>query len=88
MRVDETFKLTLTRLFTPIVIIIASPVLLVAGAPIRRRYLQHVYREAAPDIVDKANGQVTIHYFVVNSQLLERLCAPTEALTRLTRGGR
>ncbi|MFE5924095.1 hypothetical protein [Streptomyces sp. NPDC056468] len=88
MRVDETLKLTLARVFTPIAIVIASPVLLVAGAPIRRRYLRHVYREEAPAILDKANGQVSIHYFALNSLLLHWLCLPTEALARLTRGGR
>ena len=88
MRVDETLKLTLARVFTTIAIIIASPILLVAGAPIRRRYLRHIYREEAPDILDKANGHVGIHYFALNSQLLHWLCAPTEALSRLSRGGR
>jgi hypothetical protein len=88
MRVDETLKVTLARVFTPIAIIIASPVWLVAGAPIRRRYLQHIYRDEAPDLLDKANGQVSIHYFVLNSRVLHWLCLPTEALARLTRGRR
>ncbi|MGW6564992.1 hypothetical protein [Streptomyces sp. NPDC054975] len=88
MRVDETLKVTLARVFTLISIIIASPVLLVAGAPIRRRYLRHIYREEAPDILDKANGKVSIHYLTLNSQLLHWLCLPSEALARLTRGGR
>jgi hypothetical protein len=88
VRVDETLKLTLARVFTPLAIIIASPVLLVAGAPIRRRYLRHVYREEAPDVLDKANGQVNIHYFALHSRLLHRLCLPTEALTRLTHNRR
>ncbi|KOG36121.1 MULTISPECIES: hypothetical protein [Streptomyces] len=88
MRVDEPMKPTLTRVLIPVAIIIAAPILLVAGAPIRRRYLRHVYGEAAPAVVDKANGRVSIHYFVLSSRLLDWLCAPTEALSRLGRGGR
>ncbi|WP_160159295.1 hypothetical protein [Streptomyces sp. SLBN-118] len=43
--------------------------MLVAGAPIRRRYLRHIYREEALDILDKANGHVSIYCFALNSQL-------------------
>ncbi|MEV5944054.1 hypothetical protein [Streptomyces sp. NPDC051994] len=60
----------------------------VAGAPIRRYYLRRILRDEAPDILDKSNGQVSIHYFAMNSQLLHWLCLPTETLTRPTRGGR
>ncbi|MGW8360047.1 hypothetical protein ACWGK1_05700 [Streptomyces wedmorensis] len=88
MRVDEPMKLSLTRALVPVAIIAAAPVLLVAGAPIRRRYLRHVYREDAPAVVDKAGGRVSVHYFVLSSRLLQWLCAPSEALTRAGRGGR
>ncbi|MET4924936.1 hypothetical protein P3L51_21705 [Streptomyces sp. PSRA5] len=88
MRIDETGKITLVRAMVPLVIAIASPLLLVAGAPIRRRYLRHIYREEAPVLVDKANGYVSIHYFVSSNQLGRWLCAPTEALIRTARGGR
>ncbi|GGT33215.1 hypothetical protein GCM10010271_41390 [Streptomyces kurssanovii] len=77
--------MALARVFTPIAITIASPVLLVAGASVRRSYLRYVYRNEAPDIVAKADGHVSIHYFVVSSRLLHWLCLPTEALTRRTR---
>ncbi|MEI5035553.1 hypothetical protein RB201_31595 [Streptomyces sp. S1A(2023)] len=66
-----------------LVILVASPVLLIAGAPIRRRYLRYIYRDGAPLILDKQRGHVSAHYFVVTHPLLEWLCRPTEALGRL-----
>ncbi|QDY76506.1 hypothetical protein [Streptomyces qinzhouensis] len=64
-------------------IFVASPVLLIAGAPIRSRYLRYIYRDEAPQIVDKEHGRVSAHYFVVAHPLLEWLCRPTEALAHL-----
>ncbi|MEU5403647.1 hypothetical protein ABZ348_30650 [Streptomyces sp. NPDC005963] len=64
-------------------ILVASPALLVVGAPIRRRYLRYIYRDEAPRILDKPRGQVSAHYFVVAHPLLEWLCWPTEAFARL-----
>ncbi|MFF5785907.1 hypothetical protein ACFY8P_13200 [Streptomyces sp. NPDC012693] len=64
--------------------LVASPVLLLAGAPIRRRYLRHIYRDGAPLLVDKPRGWVSIHYFVVTHSLLNALCRPTGLLARLS----
>ncbi|WNO70648.1 hypothetical protein [Streptomyces sp. AM8-1-1] len=88
MRVDQTLNVTLARAFVPMAIIVAAPVLLVAGAPIHRRYLRHVHRDDAPALVDKPMGRVSVHYFVVNSRLLHWLCLPTETLSRRARAGR
>lgn len=82
MRIDQTGKITLIRFAVTLAIVIASPLLLVAGAPIRRRWLRHACREEAPALIDKARGRVSVHYFVVNNQLGRWLCAPTEALVR------
>ncbi|MGW7096215.1 hypothetical protein [Streptomyces sp. NPDC054874] len=67
----------------PLAILVASPVLLIAGAPIRRRYFRYIYRDGAPPILDKQRGHVNAHYFVVTQPLLDWLCRPTEALPRL-----
>ncbi|MFB6557873.1 MULTISPECIES: hypothetical protein [unclassified Streptomyces] len=71
------------RALVPVVALVSSPVLLLAGAPIRRRYLRHVYRDEAPQTLDKERGWVSVHYFVITSRLFERLCWPTESLARL-----
>jgi hypothetical protein len=84
MRYEEKAKLTTARALVPVAILAASPVLLIAGAPIRRRYLRYVYRDEAPLILDKKQGRISVHWFVVTSPLLEWLCWPTESLTRLT----
>ncbi|MFE9645819.1 hypothetical protein ACFYO0_17270 [Streptomyces sp. NPDC006365] len=83
MRYEERAKLTAVRALVPVAILVSSPVLLIAGAPIRRRYLRYVYRDEAPQILDKKRGWVSAHYFVVTSPLLEWLCWPTESLARL-----
>ncbi|WP_406494802.1 hypothetical protein OG936_13410 [Streptomyces sp. NBC_00846] len=83
MRYEERAKLTAVRALIPLVILVASPALLMAGAPIRRRCLRYVYRDEAPQIIDKQRGRVSAHYFVVNHPFLEWLCWPTETLTRL-----
>ncbi|GLF95183.1 hypothetical protein [Streptomyces yaizuensis] len=73
------------RVLISLGVLVASPVLLTAGAPIRRRYLRYVYRDEAPHILDKQRSQVSAHYFVVTHPLLAWLCWPTEALARLIR---
>ncbi|MEU9031116.1 hypothetical protein AB0D46_27100 [Streptomyces sp. NPDC048383] len=83
MRYEEKAKLTLVRALVPVAVVAASPVLLTAGAPIRRRYLRHVYRDEAPPLLDKERGRISVHWFVVNSLLFAFLCRPTEALSRL-----
>ncbi|SCK55569.1 MULTISPECIES: hypothetical protein [unclassified Streptomyces] len=45
MRYEEKAKLTAARALIPVAILVASPVLLIAGTPIRRRYLRYVYRD-------------------------------------------
>ncbi|MGW1901983.1 hypothetical protein ACWCQB_32295 [Streptomyces hirsutus] len=47
MRYEEKAKLTTARALVPVAILVASPVLLIAGAPVRRRYLRYVYRDEA-----------------------------------------
>ncbi|MFJ3324051.1 hypothetical protein ACIPMT_06330 [Streptomyces griseus] len=54
-------------------LLVASPVLLVAGAPIRRRYLRYIYRDGAPPVLDKERGHVSAHYFVATHPLFEWL---------------
>lgn len=76
--------MTVVRALVPVAILISSPVLLLAGALIRRRYLRYVYRDEAPQILDKEGGRVSVHYFVITGRLLEWLCWPTESLARLT----
>ncbi|KOU66822.1 hypothetical protein ADK57_17725 [Streptomyces sp. MMG1533] len=83
MRYEERARLTVVRALVPVAVLIASPVLLIAGAPIRRRYLLYVYREGAPQVLDKGHGQVSAHYFVITSRLLAWFCRPTELLARL-----
>lgn len=84
MRYEERTKLTIMRVLVPVAILISSPVLLMAGSPIRRRYLRYVYRDEAPQILEKERGRVSVHYFVITSRLLKWLCRPTESLARLT----
>ncbi|MFG3019898.1 hypothetical protein ACGFZQ_15335 [Streptomyces sp. NPDC048254] len=83
MRYEEKAKLTTARVLVPVAIFVTSPVLLIAGAPVRRRYLRYVYRDAAPLILDEKQGRISLHWFVVTSTLLEWLCRPTESLARL-----
>ncbi|MEV5456005.1 hypothetical protein [Streptomyces sp. NPDC052535] len=71
------------KVLGPLAVLVASPVLLIAGAPIRRRYLRYVYRDEAKQITDKERGWVSAHYFVVTDPLLQWLCWPTESLARL-----
>ncbi|MGW4913761.1 hypothetical protein [Streptomyces sp. NPDC004270] len=54
MRYEETAKLTTARALVPVAIFVTSPVLLIAGAPVRRRYLRYVYRDEAPLILEHA----------------------------------
>ncbi|MFF4498622.1 hypothetical protein [Streptomyces sp. NPDC001546] len=86
MRYEEKAKLAAVRALVPAAILLTSPVLLIAGAPLRRRYLRHVYRDAAPAILDKEQGRISVHWFVVTSPLLGWLCWPTEAIGRLISG--
>lgn len=83
MRYEEKAKLTTARALVPVAILVTSPVLLIAGAPVRRRYLRYVYRDEAPLILDKEQGRISVHWFVATSPLLEWLCRPTESLARL-----
>jgi hypothetical protein len=83
MRYEERAKLTAVKALIPLAILVASPVLLIAGAPIRRRYLRYVYRDEAPQLLDKERGWVSAHYFVVTDPLMRWLCWPTESLARL-----
>jgi hypothetical protein len=82
MRYEEKAKLITARALVPVAILVTSPVLLIAGAPIRRRYLRYVYRDEAPLILEK-QGRISVHWLVVTSPLLEWLCWPTESLARL-----
>ncbi|MFF9819532.1 hypothetical protein [Streptomyces sp. NPDC014006] len=83
MRYEERAKLTVVKILVRLAFLVASPVLLIAGAPIRRRYLRYVCRDEATQIVDKERGWVSAHYFVVTDPLLQWLCWPTESLARL-----
>ncbi|MHB9856844.1 hypothetical protein [Streptomyces sp. YIM S03343] len=80
---EEKAKIAVVRALVPVAILIASPVLLIAGAPIRHRYLRYIYRDEAPLILEKKRGRVSVHWFVVTSPLLDWLCRPTESLARL-----
>ncbi|MFJ7271351.1 hypothetical protein ACIQV3_32720 [Streptomyces sp. NPDC099050] len=83
MRYEEKAKLTAARVLIPAAILVASPMLLIVGAPVRRRYLRYVYRDESPAVLDKEQGRISVHWFVVTSPLLVWLCRPTEALARL-----
>ncbi|MEV8313460.1 hypothetical protein AB0Q95_04725 [Streptomyces sp. NPDC059900] len=83
MRYEEKAKLTAAKLLVPLGILAVSPVLLVAGAPLRHRYLRYLYRDGAPLVLDKKHGQITVHWFVVSNFLFLWLCWPTEAVARL-----
>ncbi|MFF9571398.1 hypothetical protein [Streptomyces sp. NPDC014685] len=83
MRHEERAKTAVVRALVPAGILVLSPMLLIAGAPIRRRHLRHVHRDGAPPLIDKERGQVGVHWFVVTSPLLGLLCRPTEWLARL-----
>ncbi|MFC7844743.1 hypothetical protein [Streptomyces sp. NPDC057382] len=83
MRYEERAKLTVVKVLVPLAVLVALPVLLIAGAPIRHRYLRYVYRDEATQILDKERGRVSAHYFVVTNPLLQWLCWPTESLARL-----
>ncbi|WP_069173467.1 hypothetical protein [Streptomyces griseus] len=83
MRYEERAKLAAVKTLISLAILVASPVLLITGAPIRRRYLRYVYRDEAPQILDKKRGWVSAHYFVVTNPLLQWLCWPTESLAGL-----
>lgn len=76
--------MTVVRALVPVAILISSPVLLLAGTPILHKYLRYVYRDEAPQILDKEGGRVSVHYFVITSRLLEWPCWPTKSLARLT----
>ncbi|MDX3310491.1 hypothetical protein ACWGH3_02255 [Streptomyces sp. NPDC054884] len=82
MRYEDRARLTAVRALVATALLVSSPVLLLAGEPIRRHYLRHVYRDDAPQILDKERGLVSVHYFVVTSPLLAWCCRPTEALAR------
>ncbi|MGW1273901.1 hypothetical protein [Streptomyces sp. NPDC002491] len=89
MRYENRARLIAVRALVAAAVLVSSPVLLLAGAPIRRRYVRHVLRDAAPQILDKERGRVGVHYFVITSRLLAWCCLPTEALGRslARRGG-
>ncbi|MFD4856785.1 hypothetical protein [Streptomyces atratus] len=44
--------------------------LLIAGAPVRGRYLRYVYRDEAPLILDKKQGRIRVRWFVVSPDVL------------------
>ncbi|MEV4049120.1 hypothetical protein [Streptomyces sp. NPDC049744] len=75
------------KVLVQLAVLVASPVLLIAGAPIRRRYLRYVYRDEGPQILDKERGWVSADYFVVTDPLPQWLCWPTESLAPLERRG-
>ncbi|WP_260867693.1 hypothetical protein [Streptomyces sp. SAJ15] len=87
MRYEEKAKLTVVRALVPVAILISSPVLLIAEAPIRRRYLRYVYRDEAPQILDKKRGRVSVHYSVITSRLLEWSCGLSVSSRRTARAG-
>jgi hypothetical protein len=85
MRIDETAKVTATRAGVALAAVIASPVLLVAGAHLRSRYVRWIFRDGAPAPVDKEHGQVSVHYLAVTSTIVEWLCAPSQSLASRVR---
>ncbi|MFH8669763.1 hypothetical protein OH828_35750 [Streptomyces anulatus] len=89
MRYEEKAKITVVRVLVPVAVFISAPVLLIAGAPIRHRYLRYIYRDGTPLILEKERGRVSVHWFVATSPLFAWLCRPTDLLARLIsrRGG-
>jgi len=90
MRYENRARLIAVRALVAAAVLVFSPVLLLAGAPLRRRYVRHVLRDDAPQLLDKERGLVGVPYFVITSRLLAWCCRPTEALARSLagRGGR
>ncbi len=76
-------KVTAARVLVPLAGLVLAPVLLVAGLPIRRRYLRHVYRDGAPPLLEKERGLVSVHWFVANNALIHVLCLPSEYVAGL-----
>lgn len=79
VRIDRTAKVTAVRAGVALAAVVASPVLLVAGAHLRSRYLRWIYRDGAPALVDKEHGQVSFHYFAVTSTVVDS-CATVPVL--------
>ncbi|MEV1069610.1 hypothetical protein [Streptomyces sp. NPDC050263] len=86
MQVESFAGIQAVRLGATLGAVLAAPVLLVAGAPLRHRYLRHVYRDGGPGLLDKERGWVSVGYFVVNNAVVRALCRPSEQL--LIRWGR
>ncbi|MFF0507715.1 hypothetical protein ACFYUH_29550 [Streptomyces fimicarius] len=70
---SERIRIRAVRALLWPALLVASPVLLVAGAPIRRRYLRYIYRDGAPPVLDKERGHVSVHYLVATHPLFEWL---------------
>ncbi|MET8438099.1 hypothetical protein ABZV61_36240 [Streptomyces sp900116325] len=65
MRIESVVEIQAVRLAVTVGAIVVAPVLLVAGAPLRRRMLRRYYREDGPGLVSKEDGWVSPGYFVV-----------------------
>ncbi|ALC22196.1 hypothetical protein ACH46N_15995 [Streptomyces pristinaespiralis] len=80
MRVENTTRALALRLGVTALALAASPVLLLAGGPLRRQYLRHAYRSGTRGLVCKEEGWVRPAYFVATNSALRVLCLPSERL--------
>ncbi len=85
MRIESVVGIQAVRLTVTVGAVAVAPVLLVAGAPLRRRMLHRYYREDAPGLVSKEDGWVSPAYFVVTNAVVRALCWPSEYVLRRLR---
>ncbi|MEU6703209.1 hypothetical protein [Streptomyces wuyuanensis] len=82
MRVEKSAQSLAIRLGVTTLALATSPVLLLFGGPLRRRYLLHVRRNDSRALLCKEEGWVRPAYFVVTNSALRLICWPTEQLLR------
>ncbi|MEE4488695.1 hypothetical protein [Streptomyces sp. BE230] len=84
MRIESAVRIQAVRIAVTIGAVVAAPVLLFAGASLRRRMLSRYYRKGGPGLVSKEDGWVSAGYFLVTNAVVRALCRPSEyALGRL-----
>lgn len=80
MSYEEKAKPTAARGLIPVGLLVAAPVALIAGAPVRRRSLRSVCRDQAPALLDAEHGRIGVHWFAVTNPVLAWPCWPTGTL--------
>ncbi|MFB8039535.1 hypothetical protein ACFC5Z_42965 [Streptomyces sp. NPDC056004] len=78
MRIESVVRIQAVRLAVSVGAVVAAPVLLMAGAPLRHRMLRGCYREDGPGLVSKEDSWVSPGYFVATNLVVRALCWPSE----------